>query len=466
MSYMFIMVKLMQKKLFGTDGVRGKVNHYPLTSEIALRLGQAAAILLKEKHASLAVTKRPKVIIGKDTRASGYIYENAIASGLCSCGVDVFLVGPLPTPAIAHLIKSFGADAGVMITASHNPADDNGIKFFDCDGYKLPDSQEHKIEEMVLGGKLDASAFSIREIGKAYRIDDARGRYIEYCKGTVLNQSFAMFKLVVDCANGAAYKVAPKIFQELGSEVVVIGDQPDGFNINKECGSMYPEKLAKEVLRHKADMGIALDGDGDRLILVDDKGEIVDGDEILAISALYLKEKNRLLNNVVVATIMSNFGLDEVLKKHGIRLEKTDVGDRYVIERMRSIGARLGGEQSGHIIFSKYNTTGDGIISALQVLRAMKHTKNKLSKLKECMIKYPQVLLNVDVKERKPLDSIKGYKDNLRSVEKALSGQGRVLVRYSGTQNCCRVMIEGKDKKMITRYANDLAAIIKKEVGK
>jgi phosphoglucosamine mutase len=452
------------RKLFGTDGVRGRVNLYPLTSEIALKLGQAAAIILDKRHKKEGKKGRPKVIIGKDTRISGYIFENALTSGLCSCGADVFLVGPLPTPAVAHLIKSFGADAGIMITASHNPPTDNGIKFFDNNGFKLPDVEENEIEALVVDNKIDTSAFTIDRVGRAFRIDDARGRYIEYCKGTILNASLSKYRIVLDCANGATYKVAPRIFQELDAEVFIIGDQPDGFNINKGCGSLCPELLQKEVLKRKADLGIALDGDGDRLILVDEKGEIVDGDEILALSALYMKEKGRLLKNTVVTTVMSNIGLELALKKNGIKAEKTQVGDRYVIERMRQIEARLGGEQSGHIIFSKYIPTGDGIIAALQVLRAMAHAKKKLSELKKCMVKYPQVLINFDVKEKVPFESIKGYKEKVKAVEVKLGNEGRVLVRYSGTQNCCRVMLEGNNKKQITKFADEIVAVIKKEL--
>jgi phosphoglucosamine mutase len=453
------------RKLFGTDGVRGKVNHYPLTSEIALKLGQATAIILNKLHKNNNKKGKPKIIIGKDTRVSGYIYETALTSGLCACGVDVYLVGPLPTPGVAHLINSFGADAGIMITASHNPAGDNGIKFFDSEGYKLPDAVELEIEELVLGDNLDLTHFSVYDVGKAHRIDDAKGRYIEYCKSTVLNQSMSKFKVVLDCANGATYKVAPRIFQELDIDLVVIGDKPDGFNINKDCGSLYPEKLAEEVLKNKADMGIALDGDGDRVIMVDEKGDVVDGDELIALSAIYMKEKERLLNDTVVVTVMTNIGFYKAMEANGIKVETTQVGDRYVIEKMRSLGARLGGEQSGHIIFSKYITTGDGVITALQIMRAMKHTEKKLSELRKCMVKYPQVLINFDVKEKKDLDKIKVYLDKVKEIESNLNGDGRVLVRYSGTQNCCRVMIEGKDKNIITKYAESIVNIIKKEVA-
>ncbi|MBT4824911.1 phosphoglucosamine mutase [Candidatus Woesearchaeota archaeon] len=455
----------MTRKLFGTDGIRGKINHSPLTADVAVKLGQATAIILNEIHKNGKKKGKPKLILGKDTRVSGYIYENALTSGLCSCGVDVYLVGPLPTPAVAHLIKSFGADAGIMITASHNPAGDNGIKFFDCSGYKLPNKEETKIEGLVLNNELDASNFSIVDVGKAHRIDDARGRYIEYCKSTVLNQSMSQFKVVLDCANGAAYKVAPRIFQELDIDVVVIGDKPDGLNINKDCGSLYPDKLKKEVLKNKADFGVALDGDADRIIMVDEKGDVVDGDEIMALSAIYMKEKGRLINDKVVVTVMSNIGFYKAMKENKIKVETTQVGDKFVIEKMRSTGARLGGEQSGHIIFSKYITTGDGVIAALQIMRAMKHTQKKLSELKKCMAKYPQVLLNFDVKEKKDLEGIKEYRKRAKEIEFELGDEGRILVRYSGTQNCCRVMIEGKDKKVITKYANELMGIIKKEIG-
>ena len=404
------------------------------------------------------------MVIGKDTRISGYIYEYALTSGLCSCGTDVYLVGPLPTPAIAHLTKSFGADAGIVISASHNPATDNGIKFFDSESFKLPDAEEEEIEKMVFGG-IDTSGFDMKKVGKAYRIDDAAGRYIEYCKSTIFNASLSPFKLVIDCANGAAYKVAQRIFLELGAEVIVIGNTPNGFNINEGCGCLNLNALKETVLKNKADIGIGLDGDADRVMLVDEKGEIVDGDEIMAISASYMKEKGLLKNNKIVATVMSNIGFDIAMKKQGIKVEKTDVGDRYVIEKMRNLSAELGGEQSGHIIFLKHITTGDGIITALQVLMAMKHYKKLLSELKKCMTKYPQILINVDVKERKQLEKIKGYNEKIKEIENKLKEDGRILVRYSGTQNCCRVMLEGKDKQEITKYAEEIAKVIKKEIG-
>jgi phosphoglucosamine mutase len=453
------------KKLFGTDGVRGKVNHYPLTPEIALKLGQATAIILTKLHTKNKKKGKPKVILGKDTRASGYIYESALTSGLCACGVDVYVVGPLPTPGVAHLIKSFGADAGVMITASHNPAGDNGIKFFDSEGYKLPDSVENEIESLVLGNNMCINEYSVINVGKAFRIDDAKGRYIEYCKSTVLNQSLGMFKVVLDCANGAAYNVAPRILNELDVDVVVLGNTPDGLNINKNCGSLYPGKLGDVILKNNADVGIALDGDADRIIMVDEEGIVVDGDELIALSAIYMKEKGRLVNDTVVVTVMSNVGFYKAMKENKINVETTNVGDRYVIEKMRETGARLGGEQSGHIIFSKYITTGDGIITALQILRVMKHTGKKLSELKKCMVRYPQVLLNFDVGNKNELSGIKGYSAKINEIESKLGDEGRVLVRYSGTQNCCRVMVEGKDKKIITSYANEIAELIKKEVA-
>lgn len=453
----------MVKKLFGTDGVRGRANTYPMTAEISMKLGQAAAVVLAQ-HKKVRNRENPKVILGKDTRLSGYIFEMALTSGLCSMGVDVYMVGPMPTPAIAHLTKSFAADAGIVISASHNPAVDNGIKFFGCDGFKLPDNIEDEIEKLVLGNNIAPEKVPFETVGKAYRISDAHGRYVEYCKNTVSNTKLR-FKIVLDCANGAAYKVAPLVFRELGSDVIVVGDKPDGLNINKGCGAICPDLLKKEVLLHKADVGIALDGDADRVVMADENGDIVDGDEIMAMSARYLKECNELKNDAVVATVMSNIGLQIAMMKYGVKVLKTQVGDRYVIEEMRRIGACLGGEQSGHIIFSRHSTTGDGVISALQVLRIMKHYSRKLSELKKIMKKYPQVLTNVDVKEKIPFENIVGLNEKIAEISGLLADKGRLLVRYSGTQNCCRVMIEGEDEKVITGYANQIIYIIKKQIG-
>ncbi|MBS3137798.1 phosphoglucosamine mutase [Candidatus Woesearchaeota archaeon] len=447
----------MERKLFGTDGIRGIANIYPMTAEIALKLGQAVAkVLINEKKSS------PKVIIGKDTRVSGYIFENALTAGLCSMGVLVYLVGPMPTPAIAHLTKSFAADAGIVISASHNPAADNGIKVFSADGFKLPDNVEQKIEQIILSNNISTEHIIGDKVGKAYRIEDARGRYIEFAKGTINNLSLKGLKIVLDCAHGAAYKVAPLIFKELGAEVIIINNTPNGLNINDNAGAMHPELLKKYVLENKAALGIALDGDADRVILMDEAGNIINGDYILAIIALFLKEKKQLSKNTVVATVMSNLGLIQLCKENKIQFVQVKVGDRYVIEEMQNSGAIIGGEQSGHIILSEYTTTGDGTIAALQVLRIMKEKKKKLSELASVLKEYPQVIINVEVKQKTPLEKLPAVSKKIKEVENKLADNGRVLVRYSGTQNCCRIMVEGQDKKEITNYADQIAAELKK----
>lgn len=449
----------MAKKLFGTDGIRGKANHYPMTAEIALKLGQAAA-----KYFTSGNNKARKIIIGKDTRRSNYIFEYALTSGLCSMGVNVYLVGPMPTPAVAHLVKSFAADAGIVISASHNPASDNGIKFFDKDGYKLPDKVEQEIEKLVFS-ELKPEEIPVEKMGRAYKIEDAQGRYVEFAKNSVNNLSLAPYRVVLDCAHGAAYKSAPLIFEELDAEVIVINNKPNGLNINKDSGCLNPELLQKAVLEHKADIGIALDGDADRCILVDEKGNVVDGDHILAITALRLKSIDKLKHNTIVATVMSNIGLDIAMKKADINIIKTKVGDRYVIEEMKKGDYVLGGEQSGHIIFGRHTTTGDGTIGGLQILRTMKKENKTLSELAQCMESFPQILINCEVKEKKPIDDMESVKTKINEIEKKLGEQGRVLVRYSGTENICRVMIEGKDLDKITKYAEDIIKTVKGEVG-
>jgi phosphoglucosamine mutase len=455
---------VMVKKLFGTDGIRGKANVYPMTAEIALKLGQAAAkYFTSGKNRNGNNKKKPKIIIGKDTRRSNYIFEYALASGLCSMGVNVYLVGPIPTPAVAHLIKSFAADAGIVVSASHNPAGDNGIKFFDKNGYKLADGVEEEIEGLVFDGvKPD---IPVEKMGRAYKIEDARGRYIEFAKHSIGDSSLNGFKVVLDCAHGAAYKVAPLIFEELGAEVIILNNKPDGLNINKNAGCLHPGKIQKAVVDSKADIGVALDGDADRCILVDEKGNVVDGDHILAIAALRLKEIDRLKNDTLVATVMSNIGLDVAMKKAGINVIKTKVGDRYVMEEMQKSDYILGGEQSGHIIFGKHTTTGDGTITALQMLMIMKKTEKKLSELASCMDSYPQVLINCEVSEKKDIDGMVGVVEKIGEIEKKLGSEGRVLVRYSGTENICRVMIEGKNQDKIDKYAKDIVAEIKREIG-
>ncbi len=446
----------MPQKLFGTDGIRGKVNHYPMTAELALNVGLAAAKVFTRGNG-----KKHRIVIGKDTRVSGYIFEYALAAGLCSMGVNVYFVGPMPTPAIALLTKSFAADAGIMISASHNPAEDNGIKFFGADGYKLPDETEHEIEQLIFTKNL---APENKTPGKAFKLDEARGRYIQFVKGSINNVSLEGMKIVLDCANGAAYQVAPWIFKELGAEVIVLNGIPDGSNINKEAGALYPQGAVQAVLREKADLGIALDGDADRVILIDEKGALVDGDELLAIMASHLKENNRLTKNTVVTTVMSNLGFFEVMKKKGINVIETEVGDRHIIEAMKKEGYILGGEQSGHIIFGEHSTTGDGTLAALQMIALMQHVKKPLSALRTVMKKYPQILLNVRVKQKKPVTELSAAK-TIALIEKTLGSEGRIYVRYSGTEPLCRIMIEGKNEKEIKAYAEQIAKEIESEIG-
>ena len=447
-------------KLFGTDGIRGVANIFPMTPEMVLSIGKATAHVFKEKCGK----EKPKFVIGKDTRLSGYMIENALASGIVSVGADVLLVGPMPTPAIAYLTKSLNADAGIVLSASHNPAEDNGIKIFSENGHKLSDNVEDEIEKYVLSGKIKTEHIKGDLIGKAHRVDDAKERYIEFAKASVESMSMKGLRVILDCANGAAYNTAPHILSELGAEVVVLNDRPDGLNINLNCGALHPEKMMEVVKEENAHIGIALDGDADRVIVCDENGRSVDGDHIIAICAINMKEKGILKKNSVVVTIMANKGFDIAMAKERIKVVKTKVGDRYVVDEMRKKGYVLGGEQSGHIIFSNYTTTGDGMISALQLLRIMKERREKLSKLAECMTSLPQVLVNVDVKEKKDISKLKVNK-NIKDAESKLGEKGRVLVRYSGTQNLCRIMIEGENKREIQKIANDIAKTMKKELG-
>lgn len=446
------------RKLFGTDGVRGKANTYPITAEIALKLGKSAALVLNKEN-----KKRPVFLIGKDTRLSGYMLEYALTSGITSMGADVYLVGPMPTPAIAHLTRSFAADAGIMISASHNPADDNGIKFFDSNGYKLPDEIEEEIEKHVFMD-IKTEHITSKEIGRAFRIDDAQGRYIEFAKNTISNTSLKRLKIVLDCANGAAYKVAPLILRELGADLIILANQPDGNNINKECGALMPEIAKAAVLGHNADIGITLDGDADRVILIDEKGNILDGDYILSISGLDMIKKKTLKKNTIVATQYTNLAFDELIKKNNANVVKVLNGDRYVIDEMRKNNYNLGGEYSGHIIFSDHNSTGDGIIAALQILRIMKEKKSTLSKLASVLQKFPQITINVKVKEKKQLEKLKSYKE-IKEAEEFLKDKGRLLVRYSGTENIIRVMVEAKDEKIMKTISTKIANSLKKEIG-
>ncbi|GKS58641.1 phosphoglucosamine mutase [Nitrospira sp.] len=448
------------RKLFGTDGVRGVANLEPMTSEIAMQLGRAAAYIFQRRAG------RHQIVIGKDTRLSGYMLESALTSGICSMGVDVLLVGPMPTPAIAFLTRSLRADAGVVISASHNPYQDNGIKFFSSDGMKLPDELEARIESLIVSDEIKHLRPTADAIGKAFRIDDADGRYIEFVKRAVPKDiDFQGLKVVVDCAHGAAYKVAPSILHELGAVVETIGCKPDGTNINAGCGAVHPEHLQEEVRRHHADIGIALDGDADRAIFVCEQGTVVDGDRIMAALALDLHAKGQLAKNTVVGTVMSNFGLELALGKAGVQLIRTPVGDRYILERMLADGYNLGGEQSGHLIFLDHNTTGDGVIAALQVLTLMKRTRRPLSELVNVMTKTPQILLNVKVRHKPDLSTIPGIHHAIESSEAKLNGQGRVLVRYSGTETLLRIMVEGPQDELIRTVADDLATVVRSHLA-
>jgi phosphoglucosamine mutase len=379
-------------------------------------------------------------------------------------GMDVYLVGPMPTPAIAHLVRSFAADIGIVISASHNPAEDNGIKFFDKNGFKLPDKTEEEIEELVLSGKIDTTSIPLDKYGKAYRIDDAQGRYIEFAKGSIGNTSLKGLKVVLDCANGAAYKVAPLILAELGADVVVFGNKPDGLNINKDCGALHIGLIKGAVLGHNADVGIALDGDADRIIMVDENGEEFDGDRIMACIAIDMKKSGTLKKDTLVATDYSNLGLDEAMGKHGIKVIRAKNGDRYVVEKLREIKGSLGGEKTGHIIIMDANSTGDGTLTGLHMLRILKQGK-RLSELQSIMKSYPQVLENVKVREKKPFEKMKNVTKAVGRAEDALKGSGRVFIRYSGTENKCRVMIEGKDESLVKKLCKEIVAEIKKEIG-
>ena len=443
------------KKLFGTDGIRGVANEPPMTSETAMQLGRAVAHIFKNKEG------RHRILIGKDTRVSGYMLETALASGICSMGVDVLLVGPMPTPGIAFLTTDMRADAGIVISASHNPFQDNGIKIFSRDGYKLPDDTEEEIERLMFSQEIDALRPTATEVGKAFRMDDAGGRYIVFLKKTFPGDfTLDGYKIVLDCAHGAAYKIAPHVFSELGAEVYSLGIEPDGANINLNCGATHPEVISKAVKERGADIGIALDGDADRVIFVDENGVEVDGDHIMALCAVDLLRENRLKKNTVVATVMSNIGLEIALRKEGINMVRSAVGDRYILEHMRTHGYNFGGEQSGHIIFFDLNKTGDGILSALQVLAVMKKNNKQLSALSAIMQKFPQVIENVEVGNKKDLDGVPDIKQAIARAEETLLGKGRVLVRYSGTEHLCRVMVEGQDEDEIRGIAHNLARII------
>jgi phosphoglucosamine mutase len=451
------------KRLFGTDGIRGTANQYPMTPDIVMKVGQAMGYILRRQPAR---NKHPKVVIGKDTRLSGYMVELALTSGLNSMGVHVELLGPLPTPGIGFLTRNMRADAGIVISASHNAYMDNGIKIFGPDGYKIPDSMEREIEALVIETDMSPLLASSIEIGRAKRIEDADGRYVVYAKNAFpLEYTLDGMRVVLDCGNGASYKVAPLIFQELGAETIVLGNMPNGFNINDKAGALYPAKTAEAVLQYRADVGISLDGDADRVVMVDDKGHIVNGDHLLAICAMHLKSRNALPKDTVVATQMSNFGLDKLMNEHGIKVVRTDVGDKYVVEEMRRNGYVLGGEQSGHIIFLDYSTTGDGTIAALNVLAVMKRTGLKLSQLNEKMQDVPQILINTRVRRREELDKIPGLVKLIKDIEEQLRGEGRIFVRFSGTEPVIRILVEGPDRAQIARFAEETATLLERELS-
>jgi phosphoglucosamine mutase len=469
----------MKRKLFGTDGIRGRANEYPMTAEVALSVGRAVAHVLRSSESTRHTlpiglkpldaskqVRRARIVIGKDTRLSGYMIEQAITSGICSMGADAILIGPLPTPGVAFVTQSMRADAGIMISASHNPYYDNGIKIFSADGYKLPDEMELEIEKLVTTKEIDHVRPTGDLVGKAFRIDDVHGRYIVFLKSLFPKElDLQGIRITLDCANGAAYKVAPWVFEELGAEVIKKGVAPNGLNINDKCGALHPEAIAGATVEYRADMGISLDGDGDRCILSDENGEIVDGDQIIGLCALQMAVEKKLNKNTVVTTPMSNLGLEHTLKENGIAMVRAQVGDRYVVDTMRKNGFNLGGEQSGHLVFLDQSTTGDGIVAALRVLEAMRRTGKPLSALKRAIRLYPQVREDVRVSERTPFEEVPEIAKNIADAEKALGEKGRVFVRYSGTEPLARVMVEGENETEIRAIARKIASSISKNLA-
>ena len=454
-------------KIFGTDGVRGTANVEPVTAETALKLGRAAAHVFKHIESQPRGRGRHKIVIGKDTRLSGYMLENAISSGILSMGVDVLFIGPLPTPGVAYVTRSLRADAGIVITASHNPYADNGIKFFRADGYKLDDQIEASIEDLVFSGQIESIRPTADEIGKAVRIDDALGRYIEFAKSSFpRGMTLEGVRVVVDCGHGAAYKSTPCVLRELGAELIVTGNHPDGLNINQDCGSMHAENICRLTREHGAHLGLAHDGDADRVLLCDETGTLVDGDDILAIAALEMLEQGTLAERTLVSTVMSNAGLEQTMKAAGGRMIRTSVGDRYVIDEMLRGGYNLGGEQSGHLIFRDYSTTGDGLVAALQMLRIMKSKDQPLSRLSKCWTRFPQRVTNVRVREKKPFGELDGLLVLVAEAEaKVQPAGGRVLLRYSGTEPKARLLIEGPDDAVLTEWSARICEAIQKQVG-
>lgn len=437
-----------------------------MTPELVLRLGKAIGWVARNSAVRGASAGAPRVVIGKDTRLSGYMLETALASGICAMGGTVLLTGPIPTPAVANLTHSMRADAGVVISASHNPYQDNGIKLFGPDGYKLADEAELEIERLLRDDELDQHVASVDGIGRAERIQEASGRYIVYAKNTFPKElNLRGLKIVVDAANGAAYRVAPCVFEELGATVIEVGCAPDGQNINLNCGALHPEHVARLVVEYKADLGVALDGDADRLIVVDERGQVVDGDAVMALCATRLLADKRLVKNTVVATVMSNMGLEIALKRHGGVLKRTAVGDRYVVEEMRAHGYNFGGEQSGHLVFSEHATTGDGVVAALQVLAVMVRENKRLSELAQVMKRVPQTLHNVKLARRLPVEEMPSMDKVRQAVEKRLGDEGRCLIRWSGTENKLRVMLEGPDQALLEQMAGELVAAAQQDCG-
>lgn len=445
----------MARKYFGTDGIRGRVGEYPVTADFMLKLGWAAGTVLT-RH----TTGKKRVLIGKDTRVSGYMFESALEAGLIAAGVDVDLLGPMPTPAIAYLTRTFRAAAGIVISASHNPVEDNGIKFFAADGYKLPDEVELEIEALMDQPLVTNGSYSL---GKARRISDATGRYIEFCKGTLpAGYDLEGLKIVVDCANGATYHAGPRVFKELGAKTITMGNTPNGFNINDQCGSTHMDGLQKAVIEEEADFGVAFDGDGDRVLFVDGQGEIVDGDELIYIIAQHRRASGNC--DGVAGTQMSNLGLELALKEMGIPFERTKVGDRYVVESLKANGWDLGGEASGHVLCSDLNSTGDGIVAALQVILALSESGKTLAELKIGMSKFPQTMINVRLSKKVDISDNETVNKAVEAAELELAGRGRVLLRPSGTEPLIRVMVEGEDQVLVDRLVGDIAKTVEQQV--
>ncbi len=449
------------RKLFGTDGIRGKANVHPMTGEIAMALGRAVT-----HHFQMTSSRKPLIIIGKDTRLSCYMLEQAFSAGVCSQGGRAILTGPLPTPGVAFVTRSMRADAGVMISASHNPFEDNGIKIFDRSGHKLPDEVELELERMITEPGLIPARVGA-ELGNARRLDEVIGRYIVQAK-SAFNPHYSLegLRIVVDGANGAAYKLAPQVFEELGAEVIALGKDPNGLNINKGCGALYPQQCADHVVKYRADLGVCVDGDADRVVLIDRDGTVIDGDKLIGLCARFLHETNQLEGHTeIVGTVMSNFGLEVFLQRHGLKLHRTQVGDRYIVERMRASGAVFGGEPSGHLVFKRHSTTGDGILAALKVIECMKHYGKGLKELAEQVELYPQVLLNTTIARKPAFEDVPAIATAVKDAERELGGTGRLLLRYSGTEPLARIMVEGRDHALVHKLCHQIKDVVAKQLG-